>query len=74
MWLIGVEVEQETSAPLPKKNPGSAPESCSLFNRWKAKNTLLLSLIFSLSPDIYIQILQTDLPTFLLKIRNCENL
>jgi len=26
MWLIGVEVEQETSAPPPKKNPGSAPD------------------------------------------------
>ena len=25
MWLIGVEVEQETSAPPPKKDPGSAP-------------------------------------------------
>ena len=25
MWLIGVEVEQETSAPPPKKYPGSAP-------------------------------------------------
>ena len=25
MWLIGIEVEQETSAPPPKKNPGSAP-------------------------------------------------
>ena len=25
MCFIGVEVEQETSAPLPKKNPGSAP-------------------------------------------------
>ena len=24
-WFIGVEVEQETSAPSPKKNPGSAP-------------------------------------------------
>ena len=23
MWFIGVEVEQETSAPPPKKNPGS---------------------------------------------------
>ena len=32
MWFIGVEVEQETSAPPPKKNPGSAPAvqySCS---------------------------------------------
>ena len=26
MWFIGVEIEQETSAPPPKKNPGSAPE------------------------------------------------
>ena len=25
MWFIGVEVEQGTSAPPPKKNPGSAP-------------------------------------------------
>ena len=31
MWFIGVEVEQETSAPPPKKNPGSAPASCSIF-------------------------------------------
>ena len=27
MWFIGVEVEQETSAPPPKKIPGSAPEN-----------------------------------------------
>ena len=33
MWFIGVEVEQETSAPPPKKNPGSAPANCLiLFN------------------------------------------
>ena len=25
MWFIGVEVEKETSAPPPKKYPGSAP-------------------------------------------------
>ena len=25
MWFIGVEVERETSALPPKKNPGSAP-------------------------------------------------
>ena len=25
MWFIGVKVEQETSAPPPNKNPGSAP-------------------------------------------------
>ena len=29
MWFIGVEVEQETSAPPPKKNPGSAPVTSS---------------------------------------------
>ena len=29
MWLIGVEVEQETSAPPPKKRPGSAPATAS---------------------------------------------
>ena len=27
MWFIGFEVEQETSAPPPEKNPGSAPET-----------------------------------------------
>ena len=26
MWFIGAEVEQETSAPPPKKNPRSAPD------------------------------------------------
>ena len=26
MWFIGVEVEQETSVPPPRKNPGSAPD------------------------------------------------
>ena len=25
MWFIGVAVEQETSVPPPRKNPGSAP-------------------------------------------------
>ena len=25
MWFIGVEVEQDTSAPPPKKNPESTP-------------------------------------------------
>ena len=30
MWFIGVEVEQETSAIPPKKNPGSAPAAGSI--------------------------------------------
>ena len=33
MWFIGVEVEQETSAPPPKKNPGSTPAFQSLFRQ-----------------------------------------
>ena len=37
MWFIGVEVEQETSAPPPKTNPGSAPGP----SEW---NTLLTPL------------------------------
>ena len=32
MCFIGVEVEQETSVPPPKKNPGSAPELA--FSNW----------------------------------------
>ena len=36
MWFIGVEVEQETSAPPPKQNPGSAPASpLSIPTGWK---------------------------------------
>ena len=31
MWFIGVELEQETSAPPPKKNPGSAPEKTAAY-------------------------------------------
>ena len=38
MWFIGVEVEQETSAPPPKKNPGSAPASASP-NRYFTENS-----------------------------------
>ena len=33
MWLIGVEVEQDTSAPPPKKNPGSAPDTYSQYRK-----------------------------------------
>ena len=40
MWFIGVEVEQETSAPPPKKNPGSA--SAMHFNGLISKLMVLL--------------------------------
>ena len=42
MWFIGVEVEQETSAPPPKKNPGSAPVADNVF-----KQTYLGGLSFN---------------------------
>ena len=31
MWFIGVVVEEETSAPPSKKNPGSAPAGAPVF-------------------------------------------
>ena len=37
MWFIGVEVEQETSAPPPKKNPGSAPALSNANSIWNAR-------------------------------------
>ena len=35
MWFIGIEVEQETSAPPPKKKPGSAPAVHSLTSSYR---------------------------------------
>ena len=42
MWFIGVEVEQETSAPPPKNNPGSAPRP------YKIITSLIIPRIFTL--------------------------
>ena len=39
MWFIGVEVEQETSAPPPKKNPGSATALELDFKTTRPRNT-----------------------------------
>ena len=41
MWLIGVEVEQETSALPPKKNPGSAPVVYTFCLKYKMKELSL---------------------------------
>ena len=41
MWFIGVEVEQETSAPPPKKNPGSAPAADLVSSRNGAPSPLV---------------------------------
>ena len=43
MWFIGVEVEQETSAPSPKKNPGSAHETLITPTKTTRANKLPLS-------------------------------
>ena len=37
MWFIGVEVEQETSAPHPKKNPESASDISPVDRKWLHK-------------------------------------
>ena len=37
MGFIGVEVEQETSAPPPKKHPGPAPVECVI---WESSNLI----------------------------------
>ena len=42
MWFIGVEVEQETSAPPPKKNSGSAPVK--LLKCIKSHNRTIMAL------------------------------
>ena len=46
MWFIGVEVEQETSAPPPKKNPESAPASEPFVSYVEDRAECLLSLVF----------------------------
>ena len=48
MWFIGVEVEQETSAPPPKKNPGSAPDS---------KDVLQVTIIMTSHPPANFKVL-----------------
>ena len=44
MWFICVEVEQETSAPPPTKNPGSAPVLTPLKVSGNLKNTNMINI------------------------------
>ena len=44
MWFIGVEVEQETSAPRPKKNLGSAPAPFSKVAIFTNPQTVVLQI------------------------------
>ena len=43
MCFIGVEVEQETGAPPPKKNPGSAPENYIEIHSGRAQTGIRIS-------------------------------
>ena len=43
MWFIGVEVEQETSAPPPKKNPGSAPDRVHISSDNLSRNSYIIT-------------------------------
>ena len=47
MWFIGVEVEQETNTPPPKKNPGSAPVTPQLYLLTLSFGPCLSSFFFS---------------------------
>ena len=63
MWFIGVEVEQEKSAPPPKKNPGSAPE-LSLFeiSTLMSESLLIVTVLPSLvSPYFKLDIQQDEI-------------
>ena len=58
MWFIGVEVEQETSAPPPNKNPGSAPQMGlnSLFTpKTKTTKKLFVKRLFAFSLGSRVQ-------------------
>ena len=51
MWFIGVEVEQERSAPPPKKYPGSAPELINPLNP-NIKIEILIYCSYNFSTEI----------------------
>ena len=44
-WFIGVEVDQETSAPPPKKNPGSAPDIVHVHHEKSSQHTCCGSVL-----------------------------
>ena len=71
MWFIGVEVEQETSAPPPKKNPGSAPERpTSGFKSVYIASSILL-YAFNLTARIVSVVFRRSMPIVLLQTKEC---
>ena len=61
MWLIGVKVEQETSAPPAKKNPGSAP------------GVTVIQDFYSILPNFHIVLCIPLISWFLLLDHNKNN-
>ena len=52
MWFMGVEIEQETSAQTPKKNPGSAPA----FERRVLYSYLTFNHTLGSSASLYVKV------------------
>ena len=69
MWFIGVEVQQETSAPPPKKDPGSAPAADRLNSTSIIRSAKILRLSTESSFSInFIKILKHHENTCMVKI------
>ena len=66
MWFIGVEVEQETSAPPPKKNPGSTPAA-----RKRKSCTFMSDLPYNIASILFTRVKFKHVRT--LKLRNSGN-
>ena len=59
MWFIGGEVEQETSAPPSKKNPGSASATgfhLKVFSRILEKYSSRKASLYYVSPETLVQL------------------
>ena len=54
MWFVIVEVEQETSSPPPKKNPGSAPVCISQVSKiWRLFSAAVVVFVLVNESDHY---------------------
>ena len=73
MWFIVVEVEQETSAPPPEKNPGSAPGMLLFFLQYRSCDSTLENRFLSFYSRAHQRIKKrtvswkTNIPSYELK-------
>ena len=72
MWFIGVGVEQETSAPPPKKNPGSAPVICIMMN-YILNDIATYNFYFSDYVKIWTLLLKTIVVKFDYLLKQCKH-